>query len=177
MNRDETVSGDGCRARNTGSGDNEVHEHVVLDGPTGHLKEDMLHFAFPDIATFVEKHNRYSNWEAAVQLHGSKGHHSQLANKDLAKRRFLKELSRKMPFRPTLRFLYAYIWNLGILDGTTGYIFCHLLATYEFLSVAKYKELVRQERDKATGRTYTPVQEQQMKGAPSGGGGSGGVAS
>jgi glycosyltransferase involved in cell wall biosynthesis len=144
----------------TGSGDNEVHEHIVMHGPTGRLKHDMLHFAFPDIATFVEKHNRYSNWEAAVQLHGNTGHHKLIANKDLAKRRFLKELSRKVPFRPTLRFLYSYVWNLGVLDGTTGYIFCRLLATYEFLSVAKYKELRRQEQDRATGRTFTPVQAQ-----------------
>lgn len=143
----------------TGSGDNEVHEHVVMDGPTGHLNHDMLHFAFPDIATFMEKHNRYSNWEAAVQLHGNKGHHAQLANRDIAKRRFLKELSRKLPFRPTLRFLYSYVWKLGVLDGMTGYIFCRLLATYEFLSVAKYKELRRHEQDRKLGRSFTPVQE------------------
>lgn len=142
----------------TGSGDNEVHEHVVMNGPTGHLKNDMLHFAFPDIATFVEKHNRYSNWEAAVQLHGHKEHHGPLANKDLAKRRFLKALSRKLPFRPTLRFLYSYFWCLGILDGMTGYIFCRLLATYEFLSVTKYRELKRYERDAALNRKLTPLQ-------------------
>ena len=50
----------------TNSGDNEVHEHVVLNGETTHLKHDMLHYAYPDIHTWVEKHNRYSNWEAEV---------------------------------------------------------------------------------------------------------------
>jgi glycosyltransferase involved in cell wall biosynthesis len=42
------------------SGDNEVHEHVLLNGRAEYLSAPMEHYAFPDIATFVEKHNRYS---------------------------------------------------------------------------------------------------------------------
>jgi len=52
----------------TGSGDNEIHEHVVLNGASDFLKEDMLHFAYPNIYTWIEKHNRYSNWEAEVEV-------------------------------------------------------------------------------------------------------------
>jgi glycosyltransferase involved in cell wall biosynthesis len=48
------------------SGDNEVHEHVLLNGPVEYLSTPMEHYAFPDIATFVEKHDRYSSWEAAA---------------------------------------------------------------------------------------------------------------
>ena len=48
------------------SGDNEVHEHVLLNGRAEYLAAPMEHYAFPDIATFVEKHNRYSTWEAAA---------------------------------------------------------------------------------------------------------------
>jgi glycosyltransferase involved in cell wall biosynthesis len=127
----------------TASGDNEVHEHIVPDGPVGHLKHDMLHFAFPDIATFVEKHNRYSNWEAAVQLRAQSGGgpSGASAEKDLNMRRRLKTLSRRMPFRPTLRFFYSYVLKRGFLDGRRGFIFCRLLAMYEFLSVAKFVEM------------------------------------
>src|SRR5215207_118399 len=32
---------------NTASGDNEVHEHVIVQGSTGHLKCEMDHCAFP----------------------------------------------------------------------------------------------------------------------------------
>src|SRR5205814_1242867 len=46
------------------SGDNEVHEHVILNGRAEHLAAPMEHYAYPDISTFVEKHNRYSTWEA-----------------------------------------------------------------------------------------------------------------
>src|SRR5438093_8429885 len=48
------------------SGDNEVHEHLLLNGRTEYLFSPMEHYAFPDIATFVEKHDRYSSWEAAA---------------------------------------------------------------------------------------------------------------
>jgi glycosyltransferase involved in cell wall biosynthesis len=51
--------------RNTG--DNEVHEHVVIDdGAVGYLKNDMLHEDFRDLFHWLERHNRYSNWEARV---------------------------------------------------------------------------------------------------------------
>ncbi len=50
----------------TGSGDNEIHEHVVLRGRTGRLRYEMEHRAFPSIEVWVEKHNRYSNWEARL---------------------------------------------------------------------------------------------------------------
>jgi hypothetical protein len=58
-----------------------------------------------------------------------------------------------------LRFLYSYIWKLGILDGFAGLTFCRLLATYEFLSVAKYKELKRVEADEAAARSLSSVPE------------------
>ena len=135
----------------TGSGDNEVHEHVVPKGPVEYLKHDMLHFAFPSISAFVEKHNRYSNWEAAVQFKHAAEHSLVIGNKHLTRRRWLKNVSRHLPFRPTLRFLYSYICQRGFLDGRAGYIFCQLLATYEFLSVAKYHELRQVERDRLRG--------------------------
>ena len=126
----------------TKSGDNEVHEHVLCDGAVGWLKEDMIHYAFPTIDVFIEKHNRYSNWEALVQLErlGS-GLPANPFGHALERRRFAKRLVAHLPFRPLLRFFYSYVLRLGFLDGRRGWIFCRLLATYEFLSVAKYQEL------------------------------------
>jgi glycosyltransferase involved in cell wall biosynthesis len=141
---------------NTGSGDNEVHEHVIPAGPVGYLDHDMLHLAFPNIHTFMEKHNRYSNWEAAVQFRKADTTSAAIGEK-LSRRRRLKNLSRYLPLRPTLRFLYAYIWRGGFLDGQTGYVFCRLLAIYEYLSVAKYIELRRAERDQLEARGLSSV--------------------
>ncbi len=147
----------------TGSGDNEVHEHVVVNGKTGYLKHDMLHLAYPSIRTFVEKHNRYSNWEALVQFRAAHEDHKHIASKDLSSRRWLKNFSRRLPFRPTLRFLYSYFWKLGILDGYAGLTFCRLLTMYEYLSVAKYKELSRAEADEQASRMLSNVPEFDWK--------------
>src|SRR5437773_5638523 len=54
----------------TESGDNEVHEHVIMQGPTGRLNFEIDHYAFPSVEVFIEKHNRYSNWEAHVAVEG-----------------------------------------------------------------------------------------------------------
>jgi glycosyltransferase involved in cell wall biosynthesis len=131
-------------ATETHSGDNEVHEHVVVEGPTGRLRCEMDHYAFPSIEVFIEKHNRYSNWEARVAadklLHGSA---ADLSSAHAGRRRKLKMLSQRLPFRPLMRFLYIYIWQKGFLDGRDGYYFARLHAIYEFLSVAKTYELRR----------------------------------
>jgi glycosyltransferase involved in cell wall biosynthesis len=127
----------------TGSGDNEVHEHVVLNGRSAHLRHDMLHDAYPDIYTWMEKHNRYSNWEARVEVEGGGATSGAQIGDHLTVRRKLREWSRRLPFRPTLRFLYSYVLKRGFLDGHEGYIFCRLLATYEMLSVYKAEELRR----------------------------------
>jgi glycosyltransferase involved in cell wall biosynthesis len=131
----------------TRSGDNEVHEHVIVNGPTGRLRCEMDHYAFPSVEVFVEKHNRYSNWEARVsadqQLSGSD---AQIRSNMVGRRRRLKQLSQRLPFRPLLRFLYVYIWQKGFLDGREGYHFARLHGVYELLSIAKTYELTRTRR-------------------------------
>ena len=133
------------QASDTAAGDNEVHEHVVLNGATVHLQNDMLHYAYPDIYTWVEKHNRYSNWEAEVEVRGEQqGLASIGIGGKLSTRRKLRIWSRRMPFRPSLRFFYSYFFKLGFLDGRAGYVFCRLLATYEMLNVFKAHERIRE---------------------------------
>lgn len=127
----------------TASGDNEVHEHVVVEGTTGRLRCELDHYAFPSVEVFVEKHNRYSNWEARVTVaaKGGGARRMELQRIRVAQRRRLKRLAQRMPFRPLLRFLYVYIWQRGFLDGREGYYFARLHAFYELLAVAKTYEL------------------------------------
>lgn len=126
----------------TNSGDNEVHEHVLLNGGTAKLKVEIDHYAFPSIDVFVEKHNRYSNWEARVAADTLLDSSSKkISSRTVDRRRKLKTLSRQLPFRPLLRFLYVYVWQKGFLDGAEGYYFARLHGFYEFLSVAKTREL------------------------------------
>jgi len=132
----------------TNSGDNEVHEHVLLNGGTARLKVEIDHYAFPSIDIFVEKHNRYSNWEAGVAADTLLDSSSKkISSRTVGRRRKLKTLSRQLPFRPLLRFLYVYVWQKGFLDGAEGYYFARLHGFYEFLSVAKTRELLKQQRN------------------------------
>ncbi|MEK9772139.1 MAG: glycosyltransferase family 2 protein [Opitutae bacterium] len=124
----------------TDSGDHEIHEHVVVQGSTGKLTSVMDHHAFPTIESFVEKHNRYSNWEAIVES-SAKDVESTLQHAAVKGKRRLRRIFRKLPFRPTLRFLYVYLWQGGILDGWPGYVFARLHAQYEFLSLTKARAI------------------------------------
>lgn len=130
------------------SGDNEVHEHVILNGTAGRLLGEMEHYAFPTINVWVEKHNRYSNWEARLLLseRGLDAAGKAVIHPALARKRKVKNLMTRIPFRPALRFIYHYVIRAGFLDGRRGYIFCRLMGFYEFLSVAKAYEL-RARRD------------------------------
>jgi len=128
----------------TQSGDNEVHEHVIVNGPIGRLRCELDHYAFPSVEVFVEKHNRYSNWEARVSAERKlAGSDAQISSSAVGRRRKLKKFSQHLPFRPLLRFLYIYVWQKGFLDGREGYYFARLHAFYEFLSVAKTYEPMR----------------------------------
>jgi glycosyltransferase involved in cell wall biosynthesis len=124
----------------TGSGDNEIHEHLIVSGPTGSLQHDMLHLAYPDIFIWVEKHNRYSNWEAHVELSGER-RTPESSFAALGWKRSVRWWSRRAPFRPALRFLYHYVLRRGFLDGYEGYVLCRLLGMYELLTVFKKREL------------------------------------
>lgn len=123
----------------TDSGDNEVHEHVIVRGPTARLRCEIEHYAFPSIEVFLEKHNRYSNWEARVAVEGEL--RAGVAHEQVELKRALKKFARRLPFRPLLRFLYIYVWQKGFLDGREGYYFAWLHAFYEFLSIAKADQL------------------------------------
>jgi glycosyltransferase involved in cell wall biosynthesis len=124
------------------SGDNEVHEHVILNGSAGHLSAPMDHYAFPTLDDFIEKHKRYAFWEAEMDesVSNLRSDGSKMSRVLLA-RRFLKRAARSFPFPHWLRFAYHFGLKRGFLDGVEGYIFCHLLAEYEFWIWARTFEL------------------------------------
>ncbi len=122
------------------TGDNEAHEHVELDGRVHRLDNPLVHRAYPTIAIWVEKHNRYAIWEAA--------HAERFLREPIPKtiggvqrfNRTLKKIAWRLPLRPLVRFIYAYFVRLGFLDGKPGLYFCGLLAFYDFLAMANRYE-------------------------------------
>ncbi len=131
--------------RNTG--DNEVHEHVILSGKVGYLKNDMLHEDFRDLYHWLARHNRYSDWEARVyyNLLTGKGDNgtigASLFGDAVQRKRFLKKIWVRLPFKPLLRFILFYILQAGFLDGKAGYIYGRLLSQYEYQIGVKLFEL------------------------------------
>ncbi|HEY9803045.1 MAG TPA: glycosyltransferase family 2 protein [Leptolyngbyaceae cyanobacterium] len=129
------------------TGDNEVHEHVVMQGKVGYLKNDMLHEDFRDIYHWLERHNRYSNWEARVYYNLITGQDesatigANLFGEAVQRKRFLKKVWVRLPFKPLLRFILFYIIRLGFLDGRAGYIYGRLLSQYEYQIGVKLYEL------------------------------------
>ena len=114
----------------------------------GTIDEPLLHYAFSKgIEDWFERHNRYSTDEArhALESQNEQVDWGGLLSGDVQRRRrALKDLSYRMPFRPFLRFLYMYIGRLGILDGGPGFQYCVMLSIYEYMTTLKMRELRRQ---------------------------------
>ncbi|MDY6936795.1 MAG: glycosyltransferase family 2 protein [Cyanobacteriota bacterium] len=125
-------------------------EREVCDGSTGFLRETYPHYTCgKGLSRWIEKHNRYSSDEAAETLHqlreGSVNwKHLFWGSSEVERRRALKDLSLRMPFRPLVRFLYMYFILGGILDGKAGFAWCTLQAFYEYLILLKVDELKQQ---------------------------------
>lgn len=128
----------------------ECHSRCVGDGPTGRLNSHFIHYSFSKgLTAWFDKHNRYSGFEAteSLQILRDRG----IPWKDFfssapeARRRALKELSYRVPFRPAARFAYMYLLRGGFLDGWQGYHYCRLLAAYEYMIVIKIQEQRRRE--------------------------------
>jgi glycosyltransferase involved in cell wall biosynthesis len=114
----------------------------------GKLREPYLHYNFSKgMDDWREKHERYSAKEAEESLcerQGGRMRWSNLWTSDsVARRRALKQLSMRLPCRPSLRFFYMYVVRLGFLDGRPGLAYCRLLARYEAMIVAKMRALER----------------------------------
>ncbi|MEM8603961.1 MAG: glycosyltransferase family 2 protein [Cyanobacteria bacterium P01_H01_bin.121] len=131
------------------TGDNEVHEHVILEGKAGYLKADMLHEDFRDIFQWLARHNRYSNWEARVYYNLLQGESEEgtiganFFGDAVQRKRFLRSIWVYVPFKPLARFIVSYILQLGFLDGRAGFIYACLMSQYEYNIGVKLYELRR----------------------------------
>jgi glycosyltransferase involved in cell wall biosynthesis len=127
--------------------DREVHEHVILDGKAGYLRNDLLHLDRRGLDAFVARHNRYSTLEAAARfkaetdaLDRARLPVSLLAS-PVQRKRFLRErVWPNLPAKPLALFLYMYVLRRGFLDGTPGLALCVFHAFQEFMVGLKLAE-------------------------------------
>jgi glycosyltransferase involved in cell wall biosynthesis len=129
--------------------DMEVHEHVVAESRDriGKLKHPLLHHNVESLSHYIQKHDKYSNWDARVWFEGqrnTKDLPAALFGSQAQRRRWLRKTFFSLPGSPVLFFLYKYIFCLGFLDGVPGLIYCGLQGVQFFHIKAKIYELKTQ---------------------------------
>jgi glycosyltransferase involved in cell wall biosynthesis len=129
-----------------------INLRYLVDGPEGRLAGHLIHHSFRNgLNAWFDKHNRYSTAEAAETLAALRSGdgvrwRALVGGSAVDRRRALKELSFRLPFRPTLRFWYTYFLRGGFLDGWAGLTYCRLLAQYEYMIGLKVEELRLRDR-------------------------------
>ena len=137
------------RFKQVGHGQRETLEPSRI----GTLKSSLLHLNFSKgLSDWIERHNRYSTAEAQQNVYGYTDDDvpilDLLSAETDRRRRAAKRIFRRLPGRPTIRFIYMYLLRGGILDGKAGLTYCRLLAWYEWLIVLKEREIRAQARGK-----------------------------
>ena len=123
--------------------DMEVHEHVVVEGATAHLKHPLVHHNVESLSRYIQKHDEYSNWEAKVWVQGESTTQLQpsLFGSQAQRRRWLKKGFMGIPGSPLWFFFFKYVLSLGFLDGVPGLIYCGFQAVQMFHVKSKIYEL------------------------------------
>jgi hypothetical protein len=108
----------------------------------------------------IEKHNRYSSFEAKElinfenrQKNGEKDDYAKLFGTSPQRKRWIREnIWNKLMhplFRPFFYFFYRYILKLGFLDGKAGFIYFLMHAFMMVLPTSvKFYELKEKEENK-----------------------------
>ncbi|MBI4636034.1 MAG: glycosyltransferase [Candidatus Rokubacteria bacterium] len=119
--------------------DSLVHEEVVVDGPVGDLREDLLHRSYESLADHVRKLDLYTSYDARM-----------LAD------RGVRVTGLTAPWflgaRPLLAFFEKYVLQRGFLEGPQGFILSAMAALVVFVNYAKLWEIERRPGGAGPGR-------------------------
>jgi hypothetical protein len=104
------------------------------------IEEPFQHYPFSKgVSHWLARHNAYSTREAEWEREALPDWRwRDLMSLDAPRRRrSLRNLARRLPLRPGLRFCHHYFWKRGFLDGRAGLAFSLLMAGYEAVIVLK----------------------------------------
>lgn len=119
---------DECKYQNK-----HVHAEIETKGKISILREKLIHYTYLDLTTYLKKADRYTTWGAIDRY-----------------QKFQKS-GRKITilylfFRPVGRFVRHFIWRLGFLDGTHGFVVSALAAYNVFIRAVKIWRLQNGEK-------------------------------
>lgn len=109
-------------------------ETQTVAGETRDLQADLIDENLKGIDEWFARQNRYSRKEADYELSedDKPTPFVHVFSRDpLLRRSAIKTLSRNLPFRGAVYFLYSYVWRRGFLDGKDGLMFCRMRALYQ----------------------------------------------
>lgn len=106
--------------KNSGKWKRIVHETWDIEGEKGELQSHLYHYPHPTVSGFISEVDKYSTLDAQEKL--KIGIRSNLL---------------KIIFWPILKFKLNYIFRLGFLDGTYGFLYACMMSLHSFLSWSK----------------------------------------
>lgn len=117
-----------------------VHEHVIVEGAIGTLREPLLHTPYASLDEYFEKLRRYSRWWAVQNL--ARGRRVRVSD---------------LVLRPAARLFSMLVLRGGWRDGMHGVVVASLAA----VSVAaKYAQLWALQLEGAGGTRGAPPDQQ-----------------
>jgi glycosyltransferase involved in cell wall biosynthesis len=112
-----------ARAHARWGGDRFVHEKMEVDGAVTTLRGDLHHYSFPTLSSHVAKINPFA--DLFLQQQQAKGGKFSVG---------------AALFRPLWRFLRAYVFKLGFLDGYPGFYIAWATAFGAFVRYSRLYE-------------------------------------
>jgi glycosyltransferase involved in cell wall biosynthesis len=108
--------------------DDLVHEKVLFAVTPGTLEGDLMHDSADDLATYLERQNRYTTLAARQAF--EQGRSAGVLH---------------LLFSPVVRFIKFYLMRLGFLDGLPGLLHISIGCVNSYMKYAKLIELHRAE--------------------------------
>lgn len=105
-----------------------VHEQMAVEGKTGYLKNDILHYSVPTFSRYLTNANRYTNLTAEEFRSGS------------LKLNTMNNI-KYILFKPLFTFINIYFRHKGFMDGFVGFVFALFSGLHFLIAYIKYWEL------------------------------------
>lgn len=113
----------------------EGHYQPEAAGRVGRLHGRLRHDDIDPLFDYFARHNRYSDWEAHLRCNAE-------ARAQVAPNRSrLGQLFDRVPAKPVVFFLYAYVYRRGFRDGAPGFHYALANAFYQWQTILKTQEL------------------------------------
>ena len=131
--------------------DRAVNEHLIVDGVTGHLRNDFMHEDQKGVTDWIAKHNSYATLEALELMNtrsapGYREIDARLFGTQAQRKRWLRHRAwNRMPplIRPFFYFFYRYVLTGGFMDGREAFVYHFLQALwFPMLIDVKYLEFL-----------------------------------